>query len=183
MHPLFSALEKPYSIKERQFKSGFGLNQKNFENLLLHFEPIWAQKKSDDIASRWQKRERKIKPGSGLDCKLPSAAICLGFTLYYLKQYPTFDALGLLFNMTGGRANILLHKHRDTLYEALKKMNVLPKNSFDNAEEFQVFLKANKMDEILVDATERPIQRPQNEERQKAHYSGKKKGTLSKIQF
>lgn len=175
MHPLFTALENPNTIKERQFKSGFGLSQKNFENLLSYFEPIWSKEKADDIASRWQKRERKIKPGSGLDCKLPSAAICLGFTLYYLKQYPTFDALGLLFNMTGGRANILLHKYRNTLFEALEKMNVLPKSTFKDAEEFQTFLKVNKLDEILVDATERPIQRPQNEQKQKAHYSGKKK--------
>ncbi|PNK14111.1 transposase family protein, partial [Cylindrospermopsis raciborskii] len=31
------------------------------------------------------------------------------------------------------------------------------------------------MKEVIVDGTERPVQRPQNRERQKEYYSGKKK--------
>jgi len=50
---------------------------------------------------------------------------------------------------------------------------VLPKREIHTIEElFEVFPEVK---EIFIDATERPIQRPKNKEKQKQNYSGKKK--------
>ena len=50
---------------------------------------------------------------------------------------------------------------------------MLPKRQLRNVEEFfKAFPEAR---EVFIDGTERPIQRPQDKEKQKANYSGKKK--------
>lgn len=181
MSSLFALLENP-KVSSRQFKSSFGLSKEDFNKLLSPFEIIWQQKKDDISALRWKNKKRKQKPGSGKKPKLPSASTALCFVLYYLKQYPTFDAFGAQFNMTGSCANKLFHFHRQTLFESLDQLGVLPKDKFNSIKEFQKFVKANGIDQILIDATERLIERPKNEERQKASYSGKKNGIPLSIQ-
>ena len=61
-----------------------------------------------------------------------------------------------------------------TVLEAtLKRKLVLPKRQMRSVEEFlKAFPEAK---EVFIDGTERPIQRPQDKDRQKANYSGKKK--------
>lgn len=174
MNPLFSILEKEVPIE--QFKSTYGVSQKQFRLILKTFSVLWQEKKDKESEALWaaKGREKKKNCGGGKS-KLPTADNALAFVLYYMKQYPTFGALASQFEMAKSTANILLHYHRVTLLDSLKKMNVVPKTSFQTVEEFEGFLKANKIEKILVDATERPIQRPKDKERQQTHYSGKKK--------
>lgn len=181
MNPLLTLPDKK-SISQRQFKSCFGVSSPEFDKLLSYFEPIWQAKKEELARQRWSKKQRKQKAGSGSKAKLPRASDCLVFVLYYLKQYPSFDALGAVFDMSGGQANRLLHYHCKTLIAALDAMQVLPKTSFEDVEAFQDFVQRNNLSQILIDATERVIQRPEDEQRQKDHYSGKKNDTLSKTQ-
>jgi hypothetical protein len=59
------------------------------------------------------------------------------------------------------------------LERTLKRKLVLPKRQIHSVEEFlKAFPEAK---EVFIDGTERPIQRPQDKDRQKANYSGKKK--------
>jgi len=53
-----------------------------------------------------------------------------------------------------------------------KNLKVLPKRTTDDPQELLQIVES--VDHILIDATERPIQRPQKPARQKKHYSGKK---------
>lgn len=174
MSSLFAFVKKS-SVCQRQFKGTFGVSQQDFATLLSEFEVIWQQKKDAACELRWKNKKRKQKEGSGKKPGLATASNALCFVLYYLKQYPTFDALGALFNMTRGSANHLFHYHRKTLMESLENLGVLPPDKFKTVEEFQTFAKANGIEKILIDGTERVIQRPKNEARQKACYSGKKK--------
>jgi hypothetical protein len=124
MMPLLSLIENPEAVA-REFKSNFGVSKADFEKVQSFFSPIWQRKREAAIAARWVGKERKTKPGSGLSkSKLKGAKPCLAFLLYYLKQYPTFDALGTQFNLTGGHANHLFHLHWPTLVKALKEMKV-----------------------------------------------------------
>ena len=51
-------------------------------------------------------------------------------------------------------------------------MKVLPKRTTDDPQELLQLVES--VDHVLIDATERPMQRPQKPARQKKHFSGKK---------
>lgn len=177
---ILKLLSKP-KVSQRQIKGNFGVTIEQFEKIEQHFTAIFESKRAAKKAARWANKVRKKKEGSGKKPKLPTARAALAFTLYYLKQYPTFDCLGAQFDMDGSTANKLFHEHRVTLQQALDEMQVLPKTGFKDVKEFQQFLKANDLEQLLIDAVERLIQRPGDQEVQKAFYSGKKKDTLLKI--
>ncbi|NUN66197.1 transposase family protein [Pseudanabaena biceps] len=58
------------------------------------------------------------------------------------------------------------------LETALGKKQALPERKLDSIEEF--LAKFGEVQEVIIDGTERPVQRPKDAERQKEHYSGKK---------
>ncbi|EMF80398.1 DDE family endonuclease domain protein [Leptospira weilii serovar Topaz str. LT2116] len=55
----------------------------------------------------------------------------------------------------------------------MKQVGALPKQSFKNKAEFMKFFPDLKV--VITDGTERRRRRPQNREKQKEFYSGKKK--------
>jgi hypothetical protein len=61
------------------------------------------------------------------------------------------------------------------LETALGKKQALPARKIDSIEEF--LAKFGEVQEVIIDGTERPVQRPKDAERQKEHYSGKKRHT------
>jgi len=93
--------------------------------------------------------------------------------LFYYKCYPTFDVLGLLFDLERGRSNRWVHRLQETLEAALGEKMVLPERKLESIEQF--LERFPDVKEIIIDGTERPVQRPKDEEKQKDHYSGKKK--------
>jgi len=147
-----------------------GLTPEEFLALLPAFETL-LQSRKKDAYYRNPKRERK--PGGGRKGFLKSPRDKLFFILFYYKCYPTYDVVSFLWDCN--RANAFRRQRAQTkLLEAtLKRKLVLPKRQLRNVEEFfEAFPEAK---EVFLDGTERPIQRPQNTERQKANYSGKKK--------
>lgn len=94
------------------------------------------------------------------------------FVLYYYKIYPTFDAFGTQFKMSRSKANENLHRLSPMLYETLVELGMMPAREFQDAEELKAALKG--IDQIIIDATERFFRRPQDSDKQKEYYSGKK---------
>lgn len=66
-----------------------------------------------------------------------------------------------------------MHRLQPILEKALGKKMVLPERKLDSIEAF--LGRFPGVERVMIDGTERPIQRPQNTEAQKASYSGKKK--------
>ena len=157
----------------RQFKGTYGVSFEEFDVILSEFGPLVEAAKKEAVAQKWQDKQRIRKEGGGNKEKLPTSAHKLCFVLYYLKNYPTFDTFGTVFGMSSGHANKCLHLYWPFLVKTLDQLDVLPKDSFESLEEFQGYLKQHQIDKILVDATERLIERPKNN--QKEFYSGKKK--------
>jgi len=62
--------------------------------------------------------------------------------------------------------------------KTLEKQGVMPQRNFNNAEDRQQ--EFNDISELLIDATERPVQRPMKEPEQTEHYSGKQKDHTAK---
>ena len=64
------------------------------------------------------------------------------------------------------------HRLGQILETALGKKQALPERKIHSVEEF--LAKFADVQEVIIDGTERPVQRPQDTEQQKEHYSGKK---------
>jgi hypothetical protein len=95
-----------------------------------------------------------------------------------MKCYPTFDQLGFQFNMSVSNVCTLLYKLFPIFIKTLDYFNVLAKTNFETPDEMRKAF--NDIDTLVIDATERAIQRPQDHEIQKEHYSGKKKKHTNK---
>jgi hypothetical protein len=122
--------------------------------------------------------ERERKQGGGRIENLRSFASKLFFLLFYFKGYPTFDVLGLLFDLDMANAFRNVQKLTPIIEKVLDKKMVLPKRKISTLEElFEIFPEVK---DIFIDGTERPIQRPKDNEKQKENYSGKKKAHTRK---
>ena len=71
--------------------------------------------------------------------------------------------------MTQPQANMLIHLLSDILRKTLKQLGELPERY-----EYRVKHVIASCEDVLLDGVERPIQRPQASDLQKASYSGKK---------
>lgn len=156
----------PKIRQERQLKAIAGLSSDQFFILFVVFDPLMNAYIED-------KKSDKIKPNNGKIGALKTSAEKLLFILYYLKCYPTYDQFGFTFDMSGSSAYTWLYKIMPVFIETLSQLNVLPETTFETPEEMHEAFKDH--DVLIVDATERAIQRPKNNEEQKDHYSGKKK--------
>jgi hypothetical protein len=79
----------------------------------------------------------------------------------------------VLFNFDRSCAHDWVHRLLPILETALGHKQVLPVRKLSSIEEF--LERFPEVQEVIVDGSERPIQRPQDAQRQKEHYSGKKK--------
>ena len=158
---------------ERQLKAMTGLSEDQFDVLEKAFGQAYENKKQKDYEEGIKNGKRKRKPGGGIKGKLPTVRIKLFFLLFYLKTYPTFDVLGMTFNMSRSKACKNVHRLLPVLLDTLSNIGVLPHRNFDNPDEMRKAL--GDIDTIIIDATERLHRRPQNSEKQSSMYSGKKK--------
>lgn len=154
--------------KDRLLRAFSVLNNKAFEELQLSFAIALEQ-----LPAPAYKQLRQRAVGGGRKAHLGSASKKLFFLLFCYKCYPTFDIAGALFGVHRSQAHCWLLHWQPALETALGKKLALLEHKLFNAVEFaEHFPKAK---EVMIDGTERPIQRPQNSEQERSHYSGKKK--------
>lgn len=146
-----------------------GLNLKAFEALKPSFAQALAQ--APIPRRRQQPRERLV--GGGRKPRLATVEDKLLYILFYFKCYPTFDLAGVLFDLDRSQANRWMHRLQPVLEAALGKQLSLPKRKLRSMAEFVAAFP--KVERVILDATERPVQRAQDNEQQKEDYSGKKK--------
>lgn len=152
---------------ERLLRALTGLNGKAFDELCEGFDAVYQ------IQRQTERKQRQRAIGGGRKARLATTQAKLFFILFYFKCYPTFDVLGILFDLERGRANRWVHRLQPLLETALGKRMVLPERKLESIEQF--LERFPEVQEVIVDGTERPVQRPQDAEQQKVHYSGKKK--------
>ena len=158
-------------IDERQFKALTGLTREAFYGLLTFFTESYHEIKLEQYEQNKDQRQRQ--PGGGQKGRLNTMEKKLFFILYYLKVYPTFDVSGDRFNLDRSKACTNVHNLLPVLLRALDKAEALPARQFETFEEMQAAFA--DIAALLIDATERPRQRPQDAQAQRQHYSGKKK--------
>jgi len=155
---------------DRSMKAVTGMSVKAFNVLLADFKQAY----NELIAEENKGRKRIRNEGGGRRGKIKEPENKLLFALIYFKCYPTFDLMGVLFDMDRGRCNKWIHKRlAGALEKALGRKLLLPERKISSLEEFiRVFPDAER---IMIDGTERPRRRPKDKDKQKDCYSGKKK--------
>ncbi|MBD2731972.1 transposase [Nostoc sp. FACHB-892] len=151
--------------QDRLLRALTGLNRKAFDALLLTFSTVYL-----DIQ---QNKPRQRALGGGRKARLLTNQDKLFFILFYFKCYPTFDVAGLLFDMHRSQAHEWMHRLQPILEAALGQKMALPERHLDSIEAF--LSRFPGVQRVMIDGTERPITRPQDREKQKQNYSGKKK--------
>ncbi|KAF5425999.1 DDE superfamily endonuclease [Candidatus Methanomarinus sp.] len=158
---------------DRLIKAIIGLSASEFNKLIERFREEFQNEAQARYETGVELGNRERKPGGGRIGKLGSYATKLFFTLFYFKCYPIFNILGFLFVLDRSNAHRNSHKLASILEKALGKEMVLPARKISTAEELlEAFPDVR---DLLIDGTERPIQRPKDNEKQKENYSGKKK--------
>lgn len=150
---------------DRLLGAVIGMGKKEFKKLLKEFAPI--------VSRTPYKRGRKRKAGAGRKHTLTTPEEKLFYMLFYMKCYPTFDLAGYFFGVDRSQAKRWVDYLRDKLEKALGAAMVLPTRKIRSVKEF--LERFPEVKELIIDGTERPVQRPQDKQKQKERYSGKKK--------
>ena len=153
------------SVKEKPgtLRAMTSLNRNEFELLCLSFRQVWEEET--------QRSKRDVSQG-GRNPILKNHEDRLLFILFYLKTYPLQEVLAHLFGMSQGLASFLIDQLGRILRETLKRMDHLPGRI---SEEMLRKLAEEESQGLAIDATDRAIERPNDPERQKRFYSGKKR--------
>jgi hypothetical protein len=151
--------------QDRLLRALTGLNLQAFETLLPAFTLIYEEEQA-------LRPRRQRESGGGRKAKLLAHQEKLFFIWFYFKCYPTFDLAGIMFELDRSQTNRWMHRLQPILEEALNQKMVLPMRRIRNVEEF--LARFPEVKEVIIDGTERPIQRPVEPEKQKLNYSGKK---------
>jgi hypothetical protein len=148
--------------QERLLRALTGLNQKAFEALMPKFSEMYEQTRQT------QPRQRAL--GGGRKARLQTTQAKLFFILFYFKCYPTFDLAGVIFEMHRSGAHEWMHRLQPVLEATLGKIMMLPERQLDNITAFRE--RFPEVRRVMIDGTERPIQRPQDPKQQTLNYSG-----------
>lgn len=150
---------------ERQYKAATGLTKEQFEKLLIEFSELYIPKTANPYISH-------------AEPLFQDKAEALFFLLHYLKAYPTLENMGLYFGISQASAYQYLAWLMPLLKQCLRRQLPIQDILFKDPNALEAAFAP--FEEIILDVTEIPVDRPKNNEKQKKSYSGKKKGILVK---
>lgn len=162
--------------KPRVFKSVTGLEQAEFDRLFQKFLPVWVAHER----ARRDRPDRKRAIGGGRHYKL-LLQDRLVMVLTWLRLYLNTEALGFFFGLN--KSNVSRNCQR--LLPVLRALGdetlgwpTPPKRGEGKSVEEALRECPDLL--AIVDTTEQRVRRPRDNERQKQHYSGKKKAHTRK---
>jgi hypothetical protein len=164
---------KYFELKEkpREFLSVTSLTDEEFQVLLPTFEKCYQLLLPPK--PKPSKKQKQRAQGGGRKSKLVSMSDKLLFILAYQKTSPLQTMHGLSFGLSQGRVNYWVHRLLPVLQMSLSELGMQPER---NGEQVADLVEASEGGANLsLDASERLLQRPVNEDKQREKYSGKKK--------
>lgn len=166
--------------KDDLYVSVMGVNVSTFDRLSSAFACSLEEIAEEAYEERTRiyenfgmKAHRKSNPSP--QSKLLEVEEKLFYLLRFLKQNSCYRTLAVDFGMSKTSAERYVQQLLPVLLRALAILDVLPMRSFESVEAMVNYLADLNVEELFVDASERPIQRSSDHSTQKAHYSGKKK--------
>lgn len=167
-----------YLLKHYElFQYVIGISHDQFQKLL----PVFTSFLFYAEHSRRGKKRRLRMVGGGRKATLKTVEQKLFFILFYYKVYPTFRFAQVIFGFDKRNVQLWVRRLEKVLFQTLGKELELP---FRQVRHMDDWLETcPDLQEFLVDATERLIQRPKGYHKQKKYYSGKKKHHTVKNQL
>lgn len=156
---------------KQRFLALTGMTEKEFKALLPCFKTALEAKHSSKRTQTGKKRKRAT--GGGRKAILETLEDKLLFVLVYQKSYPVQELLAVTFGLSQPVANHWIHRLLPVVKIALTQLKMIPERKAKVLPSNQQISNVNP--NLIIDGTERRIQRPQDKEEQKEHYSGKKK--------
>jgi hypothetical protein len=157
--------------KPREFLAVTSLTDEEFQALLPTFEKCYE--KLLPPKPKVSKKKKQRARGGGRRAKLPSLSEKLLFILVYQKTSPLQTAHGLQFGMSQGQVNHWVHRLLPVLQMSLAEMGMKP---LRKGTAVATSIGASEGGANLsLDAAERLLQRPVNNDKQVEKYSGKRK--------
>jgi DDE superfamily endonuclease len=145
---------------EKKLKATTGLNNEEFDALAAVFSKHYKPKQGNP----YQPEKAPV---------LTDPREALFFFLHHLKAYPTLEVMGVYFNISVFAVSTYLDYMRAPFKAAVRELGCAPAGLFGSQEEFDQ--KFAGVEDLVVDCTEVPVQRPQDNDTQSFVYSGKKK--------
>ncbi len=171
------------SVKQRprHFLSFTGLKVEEFDRLVAQIKQNWLDQRIERLNKNNPKRKRKI--GGGRKRILDTLEDRLFLTLFWAKFYPGYLLLEYFFDID-----------ESTVCRTIQEIKLLLQDKFifqdprkSGRKQITTLEELRKIvpdiDEILIDATEQPIQRPSKKSKRKKYHSGKKKRFTIKTQL
>jgi hypothetical protein len=169
---VFDYIQK-YPLRTKQI---LGMSYEQLQSLLN-----CALNRHQEIRARQESQKIRINAsGGGRPGKLlREEQVCL--CLFYLRQMPTFEVLGMLFGISKTEAN-------DTFHDWIPIIrDILPSSLLEQVSNQQsdlLFVQEVLTNfQLLVDSLEQPIYRPCAQKEQQKYFSGKKKQHTLKSQM
>ena len=164
------------SKQPSSFRNLTGISVSEFEQLYRRFEPLWEAAE----AKRLERSNRRRAIGAGRHYGLELHTQLL-MTLVWLHLYLTTETLGVFFGVhksaisrnTRRVIKVLRQLGEDSLWFSEPPTPRQRRNLSEALADFPDLLS-------ILDVTETRIERPQDAEQQKAHFSGKKKAFTRK---
>jgi hypothetical protein len=149
-------------------RSLLGIEYEQLSDLIAYLKQLEAESQAQQNASKI----RINAPGAGRPTRLSRDTEIL-LCLYYLRHYPTFEILGLTFEVSTSQAHAVVQYWLPLLRQALPSS--LCEELGDCEAAWSVVSELLNEWELIVDSTEQGRQRPGDSDLQKQYYSGKKK--------
>lgn len=127
------------------------------------------KKLESDFEKGLKKCTKKNPYKGGRPDRLKTSKDKLFFVLFYLKNYPTYDVLGIQFGLHRSCAYRKVNRYMEALKIALGNSGSIPAGSIGELNK-----RIKNIELVIVDGTEQRRNRPKNWENQKDYYSGKK---------
>jgi hypothetical protein len=147
-----------------------GLRLSEFADLLDDMLPRFAQAKQ----ARLQRSNRLRAQGGGRHAELaPRDQILLA--ILWLRQYPTNEVLGFLFDVSDSTASRVVNRLVPLLEASGKDTMRMPDPGRKHRKELDTLLKETPELAVIIDTFEQKVQRCKNPKEADKHFSGKKK--------
>jgi hypothetical protein len=158
---------------EREFHYLSGVSVAEFDGLYQRFEPQWRAAEH----KRLESRERQRVQGGGGDYRLDLDTRLL-LCMVWMRHYLTTGAVGSLFGVSQSTAS-------RTITRLLPVLHKVAQASFNPPKEpgaRRTHLPPKAVDDFaIVDASEQSVNRPQDAEQERLHFSGRQKRPTCKM--
>lgn len=164
------------SKQPRHFLSFTGYTVQEFKELVEFIRGDWESARKKRLKPV---EDRIRREGGGRKLDLPDLEDRLLVFLIWAKVYPTYLLLEYLFGIDESNISRIVNEYLPILSSTI----VIDKSrkKISTLEELKALI--TDLDEVLVDATEQKIPRPQSKRIRKKHHSGKKKTFTLKTQI